>query len=73
MKTAVVTNGLVCPFPVEEAEAAMKELQTGDELVIGFDCTQGTKSIPLWAAKNGYTVTEYVRDGDAAWKITVRK
>ena len=45
----------------------------GDELVIGFDCTQGTQTLPAWAADNGYTVTEFERTGDAAWTITVRK
>ena len=51
----------------------MEELSTGDELVIGFDCTQGTQTLPAWAADNGYTVTEFERTGDAAWTITVRK
>ena len=51
----------------------MEDLNIGDELVIGFDCTQGTQSLPAWAADNGYTVTEFERTGDAAWTITVRK
>ena len=40
------TDGLVCPFPVVEAKAAMAEMPAGDELVINFDCTQGTEAIP---------------------------
>ena len=56
-----------------EAEEAMADLVDGDELVIGFDCTQGTQTLPAWAADNGYTVTEFERTGDAAWTITVRK
>ena len=73
MRTVLQTEGLVCPFPVIEAEEAMEDLDTGDELVIGFDCTQGTQSLPAWAADNGYTVTDFVRTGDASWSITVRK
>ena len=44
MRTVLETTGQVCPFPVIEAEEAMEELSTGDELVIGFDCTQGTQT-----------------------------
>lgn len=73
MRTVLETEGLVCPFPVIEAEEAMAGLSTGDELVIGFDCTQGTQSLPAWAADNGYTVTEFTRTGNASWSITVRK
>ena len=73
MRTVLETTGQVCPVPVIEAEEAMEELSVGDELVIGFDCTQGTQTLPSWAADNGYTVTEFERTGDAAWTITVRK
>ncbi|MDO4901626.1 sulfurtransferase TusA family protein [Actinomyces sp.] len=73
MRTVLETEGLVCPFPVMEAEEAMDSLATGDELVIAFDCTQGTQSLPAWAADNGYTVTEFTKTGDASWSITVRK
>nr|WP_311152963.1 hypothetical protein [uncultured Actinomyces sp.] len=51
----------------------MADLVDGDELVIGFDCTQGTQSLPAWATDNGYTVTDFVRTGEASWSITVRK
>ena len=63
MRTVLQTEGLVCPFPVVEA----------DELVIGFDCTQGTQTLPAWAADNGYTVTVFIKTGDASWSITVQK
>ena len=49
MRTVLETTGQVCPFPVIEAEEAMEELSVGDELVIGFDCTQGTQTLPAWA------------------------
>ena len=73
MRTVLETTGQVCPFPVIEAEEAMEDLDIGDELVIGFDCTQGTQSLPAWAADTGYTGTEFARTGAAAWTITVRK
>lgn len=67
------TNGSVCPFPLIDAKNAMQQLQTGDDLIIGFDCTQATEALPRWAAEEGHDVVAYDRDGDAGWTITVRK
>lgn len=72
-KTVLKTDGQVCPFPLVEAKEAIAALDVGDELVITFDCTQATDSIPRWAAENGYPVTEFDRVGDASWTITVQK
>lgn len=65
--------GMVCPFPLVEAKEAIAELSSGDELVIEFDCTQATDTIPRWAAEEGHNVTNYEQVGDAAWTITVQK
>lgn len=73
MQHVLETNGLVCPFPLVEAKDAMSGLPAGDELVINFDCTQATESIPQWAADNGYPVTHFDRTGGASWTITVQK
>lgn len=67
------TAGQVCPFPLVEAKQAIAQLDPGDELVIDFDCTQATDSLPRWAADSGYPVTNFERVGDASWTITVRK
>ncbi|MBB1494749.1 sulfurtransferase TusA family protein [Propioniciclava sp. MC1595] len=67
------TVGQVCPFPLVEAKQAIKQLEPGDELVIDFDCTQATDSIPHWAAAAGYPVTNFEQVGDASWTITVQK
>lgn len=67
------TLGQVCPFPLVEAKQAIKQLEVGDELVIDFDCTQATDSIPHWAAASGYPVTHFEQVGDASWTITVQK
>ncbi|WP_319638467.1 sulfurtransferase TusA family protein [Anaerostipes hadrus] len=48
-------------------------MQPGDDLVIHFDCTQATESIPRWAAEAGHTVTNFEQLDEAAWTITVRK
>ncbi len=73
MKQVLEVMGMVCPFPLVEAKEAMTELSSGDELVIEFDCTQATESIPRWAAEEGHTITNYEQLSDAAWTITVQK
>ena len=67
------TVGQVCPFPLVEAKQAIKQLEPGDELVIDFDCTQATDSIPHWAAENGHEVTSFTKRGAAEWTIVVKK
>lgn len=67
------TVGMVCPFPLIEAQKKMQEIALGDELKIDFDCTQATEAIPNWAVENGYPVTNYEQVGDASWTITVQK
>lgn len=65
--------GKVCPFPLIEAKNEIEELNSGDELVIQFDCTQATESIPRWAAESGHTITDFEQTDEAAWSITVQK
>lgn len=72
-KQILEVKGLVCPFPLIEAKEAIELLETGDELEVQFDCTQGTESIPRWAAEAGHEVTNYEQVGDAAWTITIKK
>lgn len=73
MKKTLEVMGMVCPFPLIEAKDAIKDLKSGDELEVQFDCTQGTESIPRWAAEEGHEVTEYEQVGEAAWIITIKK
>lgn len=73
MKKVLGVMGMVCPFPLVEAKEAIAELSSGDELVIEFDCTQATDTIPRWAAEEGHNVTNYEQVGGAAWTITVQK
>lgn len=73
MQKTLEVMGQVCPFPLVEAKRVIEELKSGDELVIQFDCTQATESIPRWAAEAGHEVTNYEQIGDAAWTITVQK
>jgi len=73
MVKVLETNGKVCPFPLVEAKSAIEEIASGEDLVINFDCTQGTESIPKWAAEAGHSVTNFEQIGEAAWTITVQK
>lgn len=65
--------GQVCPFPLVEAKQVMEELNSGDKLIIEFDCTQATESIPRWAAENGHKVLNFEQLGSASWTITLEK
>ena len=67
------TVGAVCPFPLIEAKDAMDELHDGDRLVIDFDCTQATESIPQWAADHGHGVEDFRQERSAGWQITLVK
>lgn len=73
MKRTLEVMGMVCPFPLVEAKQAIEEIHSGDELIVEFDCTQGTESIPRWAAEAGHEVTNFEQVGEAAWTITIKK
>lgn len=73
MQHVLEVMGQVCPFPLVEAKKAIENIKSGDELVIQFDCTQATESIPRWAAEEGHTVTNFEQTDTAAWTITVEK
>lgn len=70
---ALDSLGAVCPFPLLEAKDVIADLDSGQHLVIDFDCTQGTDSIPQWAADDGHEVTDFRETGDASWQITIKK
>lgn len=73
MQKKLEVMGQVCPFPLVEAKKVIEEINSGDELVIEFDCTQATESIPRWAAESGHEVTNFEQTDVAAWTITVKK
>ena len=73
MQKTLEVLGMVCPFPLIEAKNEMEEITSGDELVINFDCTQATESIPRWAAEAGHEVTNFEQLDEASWTITVKK
>lgn len=70
---ALDSMGAVCPFPLIEAKDVMQDLDSGEHLVIDFDCTQGTETIPQWAVDDGHEVTDFRELGEASWQITIRK
>lgn len=73
MEKKLEVLGMVCPFPLVEAKQAMEELHSGDALIIDFDCTQATDSLPRWAVEEGHEVTNFEQIDDAQWTITVKK
>ena len=67
------TRGKVCPFPLVDAKEFFLTVSKGEEVEILFDCTQATESIPLWAAEEGYEVSEFESTGPAEWRIIIKK
>lgn len=70
---ALDSLGAVCPFPLIEAKDVLADLEPGQHLVIDFDCTQGTETIPQWAVDDGHEVTDFHDTGEASWQITIKK
>lgn len=73
MQKTLEVKGMVCPFPLIEAQNEIEEMNSGDVLVVEFDCTQGTESIPAWAAEAGHTVTNFEQLDEASWTISIQK
>ncbi|MFX3625676.1 MAG: sulfurtransferase TusA family protein [Ectobacillus sp.] len=73
MAKRLETTGMVCPFPLIEAKKAIEEIAVGEDLIIDFDCTQATESIPRWAATEGHKVVNFEQVGDAQWTISIRR
>lgn len=48
--------GETCPKPLLKAENALKELESGDFLIIQVDMDCAIKKVPEWARENGYNV-----------------
>ncbi|MDM5213068.1 sulfurtransferase TusA family protein [Peribacillus sp. NJ4] len=73
MAKVLETTGMVCPFPLVEAKETIVDMANGEELIINFDCTQATESIPRWTATEGHEITEFEQIDDAKWRIIVKK
>ncbi len=67
------TRGKLCPFPLIEAKKQIATLESGDLLVIDYDCGQATENLPRWAAEAGHHVVGFEQTGDACWQIQIRK
>jgi len=65
--------GEVCPYPLVIAKERINEVVPGGLLVIDFDCTQATESIPRWATAAGHKVESFEKTGPAAWRIAIRR
>ncbi|EKT56003.1 sulfurtransferase TusA family protein [Providencia sneebia] len=67
------TCGHLCPFPLIEAKKAIATMDSGDLLIIEYDCAQATENIPRWAAEEGHEVIEFEQIADAQWRMQIKK
>ena len=64
--------GEACPIPLVKSENAMKELASGDVLIVQIDHSCAMKNVPEWARKEGHNVeVEEVDDGE--WEVIIEK
>ena len=64
--------GEACPIPLVKSENAMKELASGDVLIVQIDHSCAMKNVPEWARKEGHNVeSEEVDDGE--WEVIIEK
>ena len=64
--------GEACPIPLVKSENAMKELASGDVLIVQIDHSCAIKNVPEWARKEGHNVEiEEVDDGE--WEVIIEK
>ena len=64
--------GEACPIPLVKSENAMKELASGDVLIVQIDHRCAMKNVPEWARKEGHNVEiEEVDDGE--WEVIIEK
>ena len=64
--------GEACPIPLVKSENAMKELASGDVLIVQIDHSCAMKNVPEWARKEGHNVEiEEVDDGE--WEVIIEK
>lgn len=55
------------------AKQRINQVEPGGRLVVDFDCTQATESLPRWAAGAGHVIESFTKTGPAQWRIVIRK
>ncbi len=64
--------GEACPIPLVKAQNKLKELASGDVIIVQIDHSCALKNLPEWARKDGHNVEiEEVDDGE--WEIIIEK
>ncbi len=64
--------GEACPVPLVKAQNKLKEMGTGDVLIVQIDHSCAMKNVPEWARKDGHNVeVEEVDDGE--WEVIIEK
>ena len=64
--------GEACPLPLMKAEKKMKDLASGDLLIVHIDHSCAMKNVPEWARSQGHNVeVDEVDDGE--WDVVIEK
>ncbi len=64
--------GEACPVPLMKTEKKLKDLKSGDVLIVHIDHSCAMKNVPEWARNQGYNVeVDEVDDGE--WDVVIEK
>jgi tRNA 2-thiouridine synthesizing protein A len=63
-------RGEICPYPMMQAAAALRNLPAGETLEVLTDHAPALTTIPWEAAKHGYRAA-IERAGAAEWRVTL--
>jgi len=64
--------GEACPVPLMKAEKKLKDLKSGDVLIVHIDHSCAMKNVPEWARTQGHNVeVDEVDDGE--WDVIIEK
>jgi tRNA 2-thiouridine synthesizing protein A len=65
--------GEICPYTFVKTKLALENLEAGDLLEVTFDDEGALRDVPRGVASEGHTVLSIDRNGDARWKVLIRK
>ena len=64
--------GEACPVPLMKTEKKLKDLKSGDVLIVHIDHSCAMKNVPEWARTQGHNVeVDEVDDGE--WDVVIEK
>ncbi len=68
----VDARGLKCPLPRLKVELALRELKSGEEVVLLSDDKESPLDISAWCADQGHEILEQSEE-HGVWRFSIKK